>query len=90
MIFLPIPPSSPDTLSAGQGRQSGRAPTWGSQESYSTRDVVLYDSLLDGTGNGNSGNRDEIVATCMADTRKCIHLCESDVRTPFKGFERGY
>jgi hypothetical protein len=51
---------------------------------------VLYDSRFYGTGDGDSGNRDEIVATGMANTWKSIHLCGFDVRSLLNKFKKGY
>ena len=49
---------------------------------------MFYDCLFNGTGDGDSSDCDEIVATGMADTRKCIHLCKSDVRPLLEGIEK--
>lgn len=41
---------------------------------------MFYEGLLNGARDGDSGNRDEIVATGMANARKSVHLCKSGIR----------
>ena len=51
---------------------------------------MFYDGLLDGTGDGDSGDRDEVVATGMANARESVHLWESDIKSLLKWFGRGW
>lgn len=42
---------------------------------------MFYDSLLDGTGDCNSGDGDEVVAAGMANAGESVHLWKSGVRS---------